>query len=290
MCLRRLESLRHITKRIMPSILGVDAAWTATQPSGVALVQADHDGLRLVRVARAYAEFTALDGVAPADWTQPVTGGPPDWPALLAACATLTARPPAVVTLDMPIGPRPITGRRAADNAVARAYAGRWAAPHTPTAERPGPIADTVYRELTALGYRWVGAEAAAPPQEGVSEAPYFIEVYPHPAIIELMGLDKRLTYKVAHQSRYARATGGDGWALIVASLDRLRAALADTVQGVEAALPSAAALPRRALKGLEDALDAVVCAWVGAEFLAGRALAYGDADSAIWIPAPTGS
>lgn len=269
----------------MPTILGIDAAWTAGQPSGVALVSA-HDGdLRLVRVARSYDEFTALDGVAPADWTQPVTGSRPDWPALLAACQRLTAQPPAVITLDMPIGPQPITGRRAADNAVARAYASRWAAPHTPTAERPGPIADSVYQELTDLGYRWLGAES---PQDDASERQYFIEVYPHPAIIELMGLDKRLTYKVAHQSRYARATDGDGWSLIVESLDQLRAALAGKLEGVDQAFPSAASLPRRALKGLEDALDALVCAWVGAEFLAGRALPYGDAASAIWIPAPS--
>ncbi len=37
------------------------------------------------------------------------------------------------------------------------------------------------------------------------------------------------------------------------------------------------------ALKRYEDALDALVCAWVGIEFLAGRARAMGDAEAVIW-------
>ena len=37
--------------------------------------------------------------------------------------------------------------------------------------------------------------------------------------------------------------------------------------------------------KGYEDALDAVVCAWVGAEFIKERCEGYGDKVSCIWIP-----
>jgi predicted RNase H-like nuclease len=37
--------------------------------------------------------------------------------------------------------------------------------------------------------------------------------------------------------------------------------------------------------KRYEDALDALVCAWVGMEYLAGRAVPYGDDQAAIWIP-----
>nr|WP_245581779.1 DUF429 domain-containing protein [Rhizobium ruizarguesonis] len=38
-------------------------------------------------------------------------------------------------------------------------------------------------------------------------------------------------------------------------------------------------------MKALEDTLDAVVCAWVGACVMDGRARAYGDVESAIWVP-----
>jgi predicted RNase H-like nuclease len=37
------------------------------------------------------------------------------------------------------------------------------------------------------------------------------------------------------------------------------------------------------ALKRYEDTLDALVCAWVGVEFLAGRARGMGDGVAAIW-------
>ncbi len=71
-----------------------------------------------------------------------------------------------------------------------------------------------------------------------------------------------------------------------------LRDHLAERIAGVEQALPVAqelleATTRRRAavLKGLEDCLDALVCAWVGCELLAGRTRAYGDADAAILVP-----
>ncbi|GGG06368.1 hypothetical protein GCM10010924_38800 [Rhizobium wenxiniae] len=57
-------------------------------------------------------------------------------------------------------------------------------------------------------------------------------------------------------------------------------------IKGVAAALP----LPGRnsrayELKAFEDALDAFVCAWVGACVVDGTATAHGDDTSAIWIP-----
>lgn len=40
-------------------------------------------------------------------------------------------------------------------------------------------------------------------------------------------------------------------------------------------------------VKAYEDALDAVVCAWVGVCALEGRAAPFGNEESAIWIPRP---
>ena len=39
------------------------------------------------------------------------------------------------------------------------------------------------------------------------------------------------------------------------------------------------------ALKRYEDALDALICGWVGIQFTAGNAVAYGDATAAVWVP-----
>ncbi len=41
-------------------------------------------------------------------------------------------------------------------------------------------------------------------------------------------------------------------------------------------------------LKRFEDALDALVCAWVGLQHLHRRTRPYGDHESAIWVPTST--
>ncbi len=59
-------------------------------------------------------------------------------------------------------------------------------------------------------------------------------------------------------------------------------------MQGALAALPLPAPDARGyEMKAFEDMLDAVICAWVGAAILDGRARAYGDDISAIWVPVP---
>ena len=40
-------------------------------------------------------------------------------------------------------------------------------------------------------------------------------------------------------------------------------------------------------LKAYEDALDAIVCAWIAICALEARAVPFGDETSAIWIPLP---
>jgi predicted RNase H-like nuclease len=80
----------------------------------------------------------------------------------------------------------------------------------------------------------------------------------------------------------------------IAQALDALRQGLAERIGGVESHIPSANSLlyqsksKARTLKGIEDTLDALVCAWVGWEYANGRTVPYGDAYSAIWLPSPT--
>lgn len=116
---------------------------------------------------------------------------------------------------------------------------------------------------------------------------PALIEVYPHPALIELAKADRRLPYKHAKSLKY---WPGDSlidrrhkllsvWADIVSLLDC-------RIEGVASALPLPDPSSRgHELKAYEDCLDAVVCAWVGTCVLDGTATAYGDEASAIWVP-----
>ena len=64
----------------MRALLGIDAAWTEVQPSGVALVVDEGAGWQLVKVAASYRAFTdhaANGGSARHLGTRPDPPGPP---------------------------------------------------------------------------------------------------------------------------------------------------------------------------------------------------------------------
>jgi len=249
-------------------VLGIDAAWTAANPSGVALVARTSGIWRLVAVAASFEEFIALsdgsNGSGPA--------------ALVATAARLAGRPPDLVAVDMPMMDAPIIARRAADNAVNRAYAGRGAGTHSPTVDRPGAVGRALESGLSEAGYPLATLDIRPPCR---------IEIYPHPALIELTGAAKRLEYKISRTGRYwpglplaeRRRRLSGVWATIVAALDGALAGSAALLS-----LPPAEARGR-SLKAFEDRLDAVVAAHAGAMALDGRARPYGDAASAVWVP-----
>jgi len=183
-----------------------------------------------------------------------------------------------LVTVDMPMAHSKIERRRVSDDLVSSAYSTRGAGTHSASAERPGKISDTLRADFTTAGY----------PLRTLSIAtPGLIEVYPHPALIELLNLEMRLKYKAAKVSKYwtdlspsdRRAELLKNWRLAVAGLDLQIAGVADAFPMKDTQLRG------WALKAEEDKLDAVICAWVGICALEGRARPYGDADSAIWIP-----
>ena len=179
--------------------------------------------------------------------------------------------------IDMPIGPRPIRGRRACDNKISSAYGARKAAVHSPSKTRPGPISDALRADFEARGL----TVRTGLPAEGL------IEVYPHAALIEFMGETERLPCKanktltywpgLSIEKRHRKLR--EVWARIVEALER-------RIAGVRAALPLPSPDVRGwPLKAFEDKLDAVVCAAVAAAALDGKAVPHGDPDGAIWIP-----
>ncbi|KAA0227292.1 DUF429 domain-containing protein [candidate division KSB1 bacterium] len=272
----------------MPAhILGIDAAWTAHQPSGVALLRVRKNAKpELIALGRSYDEFLGSEAHAEIDWRTRVRGCLPPIDALLTRCKKLTGELPQIVALDIPLAAKPLNGRRPCDNAVTSAYVSRGAGTHTPSALRPGPISKSLFQQLCKAGYEWYTHGAAK------RAARVFIETYPHPAIIELMQLRMRLAYKTSRLSQYwSEAKSRTRWLRLCKNLDALRRALADEIDGLENLIPSAKILLKNGnkarLKHLEDALDAVVCAWIGYQFWRGRARPYGNQEAAIWLPAP---
>ena len=267
----------------MPSVLGIDAAWTVTEPSGVSLLAAEREGdWRCAAVAPSYGSFLALAAGTPVDWTARPEAAPADPGALLAAASTLGAAPVDVVAVDMPLATLPIAGRRPADDAVSRAFGSRGVSAHSPSALRPGPLADSLRADFAARGYRLATAATGR-------RTPALIEVYPHASLLSLTGAAYRVPYKVQRSARYHPGTGVRErirrlHAELASILDHLR----DRLGGIEIALPAASNIPSlRLLKRYEDALDGLVCAWSALRYRAGEAEPFGDETAAIWVPRP---
>ncbi len=157
-------------------------------------------------------------------------------------------------------------------------YSKRKCGAGSPTADRPGSVSDNLRREFHQAGYPLLTTSVALP---GI------IEVYPHPALVELFEVWERLPYKLAKQHIYwpdltdaeRRTRLRNKWREIVARLDIEIAGVADAL-----AEPSVEA-KEVVLKAYEDMIDAIICAWVAICALDGKVVPFGDEKSAIWIP-----
>ena len=266
----------------MPYILGVDAAWTAHNCSGVSLVHlAPEQPPRVTKMARSYHEFLGRDTP---DWEEKPEPSEPLLTELLQHCQR-RGYDVQVVALDIPLAPQPVRGYREADRALTRAYSRRGAPVHSPTPVRPGHISDLIYEQLTRTGFKWAGGQA-------VVGQPSFIEVYPHAAIIELFGYAYRLPYKVQKRGQYWKTDSAEvRYHKSISKLQELRQQIErflDYAPGVT--LPSLRASPPHSLaflKGYEDVLDSLVAALAGYAYHLEKATAYGNEDGAIWVPQP---
>jgi predicted RNase H-like nuclease len=260
-------------------VLGIDAAWTPRQPSGVALVSKHDDRWRLLAAAPSYEAFQLGARRRSKVAADRPAGGLADAGQLLLAAELLANAAVDVVAIDMPLARSPIISRRPADDAVSRAYGARKCSTHTPNPIRPGSVSDNL-----RIGFEERGLSLCT---SGKLHRPGLIEVYPHPALVELAQAGERLPYKQSKMRAYwpdlppaaRRERLLEQWSGIVALLDREIGGVADALK----APPLSAAVWE--LKAFEDTLDAVVCAWVGACALEGLCIPYGDAEAAIWIP-----
>jgi predicted RNase H-like nuclease len=178
----------------------------------------------------------------------------------------------------MPLSHNRITGRRTSDNAVSRAYGARKCGTHSPSATRPGRISDDLRTEFGQAGY---------PLQTDAISPPGLIEVYPHPALVELANAPERLRYKCSKVRRYwPTSTPSERRTFLLQEWCDIVALLEEQITGVAEALPPPDTDARPVeLKAYEDMLDATICAWVAIRALKKAAKPFGDNESAIWIP-----
>lgn len=259
----------------MRTVLGIDAAWTERNASGVAVAVEYAKGWQLKGAWPSVAHFMAAAYEQPSP--DKPSGGVAPANDLLAATRSLVGSLPDLVAIDMPMALEPIMGRRASDDALSRAYGAKWCAAHSPSAMRPGPISDRLRQGFAEAGYDLCISDITTPG---------LIEVYPHPALVELCDEPTRLPYKVGKiRSYWPDLTLEHRRLLLSGEWSAIGAVLEPYLQGAEGFCTTLDLSPKQ-LKAQEDMIDAIICCICAIRALDGgaRPLA-GDDKSAIWVP-----
>ena len=233
-------------------------------------------------VAPSYEAF--IDQASGQTWDpeQKATGSRPDPAALLEASKQLAGAELSCVSVDMPLATTPITSRRAADTAISSRFGPKGCAVHSPSAERPGAIADQLRADFAALGVplHTNGSDPATPA---------LIECYPHVALLALLKRKYRVPYKVSRSGQYWKAeklTRSERIERLLEQFQAIKAGLDEHINDIPNFIPEPSEVATLAsLKPVEDMLDGLICAWIGIEHLEGRTVGLGDASAAIWVP-----
>lgn len=216
--------------------LGIDLGWQS-QPSGLCCLIWQGEGLQLLSLARVAQISEVLE------WVD-------TWAA---------AGEPAIVAVDAPTLIANPTGMRLADRQAHQRF-GRYHAGCYPANLGLAFAQRTIDfgRSLEKRGF------AHAPDLQAHQLGRYQIEVFPHPAIVHLFGLDRILKYKKGRVAeRRAELLRLRDYILTVLPLlePALTFSIADQQQ--LAVIPETGA----ALKVLEDQLDSLICAYVAAHW-----------------------
>jgi predicted RNase H-like nuclease len=172
------------------------------------------------------------------------------------------ATAPAMLAIDAPLVIPNASGIRPCERAVNAGFRRYHAGCHAANQGRPFYAPITAF--VSALESR--GFRHAAEITPGL-EGRFMIEVHPHAAAVRVFGLDRIVKYKKGRLADRARELG------------RYRALLERVIGGALPPIPATG----RALKAIEDQLDAAFAAWIGANWWlhgAERSRVYGDARS----------
>ena len=247
--------------------IGLDLAWSPRNRTGAAAIEGDERAGRLVASGLLCTDDEIVEFVREQAGAEP--------------------RAPAIVAVDAPLCVPNEGGRRPAEAEIGRVF-GRYHAGAHPTNRRrlaPNGVVrgEGLVARLAALGF------AHRPEVDALVPVRQMVEVYPHPAMVSIFGLDRILKYKARRALvREARLAAFERYHALLRSLVTAELAL----QGAEGLLTrDLAPLGTSELKGHEDRLDGLMCAYV-AHYLwrwgMARARVFGSlADGSITSPVP---
>lgn len=214
-----------------PRFIGIDLAWQSNaHPSGAAVLCGDREGAELLAVTGSLHSLRSV--------TDFIVGH---------------ESYETVVAIDAPLIIENDSGQRHCETLVSRAYGSRHASCHTSNRSRfPDAASVRLAGTLMSRGYRHATT---------IVSRRTLMEVYPHPALIELFALPSILKYKKGSVS--ARAQGLEQLQRLLATLE-----LAEPRLLTSPPLSTLLATPPTSLRGsarkaLEDSLDALVCAYI---------------------------
>jgi predicted RNase H-like nuclease len=210
--------------------IGVDLGWT-TGGTGLAVLRTEGGHLTLAAVSLARRHDEALQ------WIEQQTGNSN-----------------AMIAIDAPTVIRNQTGQRPGERELNSVFRKHLLACHPANLGRPFAFKTTGFAAvLEARGFLHAATiEPRAPGR-------YQIEVFPHAAIVRLFRLERRLPYK-------------KGRVAVRAAMLEILARHIESLRGGDPPLaltdlPSIKGAKGRARKDVEDKLDAILCAYIGAYY-----------------------
>ncbi|HEV2615350.1 MAG TPA: DUF429 domain-containing protein [Candidatus Acidoferrales bacterium] len=233
------------------TFVGIDLAWTEKNRSGVAVLTGDRCGAHLIDAdLKDYADvLTYVE-----NHTQDST----------------------VIAIDAPLIIRNETGQRPCESALSKNYGSRHASCHSSNLSRHRNSTGTrLTAQLESLGFRH--APLLTHPLSGH----VMLEVYPHPALVELFRLPHTIKYKKGNVTE--RRRGQRELQQRLGELSSLSPPLEMTAQLYNPLQIDTNSLFGIALKSNEDRLDAIVCAYIAYYYWfwgPRRAHLFGDVDS----------
>lgn len=187
---------------------------------------------------------------------------------------------PVVIAIDAPLVVTNLTGARACEVAVSRSY-GRFGASCHP-ANRSRPWFNPPRGQVLAQARGW----NLEPNHIGTAGDPSAIEVYPHPAMVELFGLARIIPYKA--KAGRTVAFRRDQFCALIEHMERIpHLDLPSSTRWAQLKAEFHAAGRQVDLDRIEDEIDAILCAhlaWLWHHDRGGMRQ-FGTGDAVIVIP-----